>query len=318
MTKAQKFPKLCPGRKIQGMSAILLPFFEDGQVDWNSFRRHVERTLDAGLIPAINMDTGFANLIDATTVAKVLEETKAVADGRSFVAGAMVKDQPGDAFDFDGYATAIDQIQDQGGLPIVFQSYGLAHGPDSQIVESYQRIGDHCDQFLAFELGQMFAPFGAIFSLDVYEQLMKIPSCIGAKHSSLQRQLEWDRLALRDRVRSDFRVLTGNDLAIDMVMYGSDYLLGLSTFAPDVFAKRDAYWESGDSRFYELNDVLQYLGFFAFRDPTPAYKHSAAMFLKLRGWVASSKTHPKSPSRSESDVEVLVEIARQLKLEVKQ
>ena len=35
-------------------------------------------------------------------------------------------------------------------------------------------------------------------------------------------------------VRPDFLVLTGNDLAIDMVMYGSDYLLGLSTFAPDV------------------------------------------------------------------------------------
>ena len=31
-------------------------------------------------------------------------------------------------------------------------------------------------------------------------------------------------------------VLTGNDLAIDMVMYGSDYLLGLSTFAPEAFA----------------------------------------------------------------------------------
>lgn len=49
-----------------------------------------------------------------------------------------------------------------------------------------------------------------------------------------------------------------------MVMYGSDYLLGLSTFAPDYFAKRDAYWESGDPRFYELNDLLQYLGFCPF------------------------------------------------------
>ena len=35
-----------------------------------------------------------------------------------------------------------------------------------------------------------------------------------------------------------FRVLTGNDLAIDIVMYRSDYLLGLSTFAPDLSAKR--------------------------------------------------------------------------------
>jgi hypothetical protein len=110
-------------------------------------------------------------------------------------------------------------------------------------------------------------------------------------------------------------VFTGNDLAIDMVMYGSDYLLGLSTFAPDCFARRDAYWETGDPRFYELNDALQYLGFLAFRPPVPAYKHSAAMFLKLRGWIASDATHPASPTRPESDRDILREICRLLAIE---
>ena len=56
--------------------------------------------------------------------------------------------------------------------------------------------------------------------------LLEIPACLGAKHSSLSRELEWQRLTLRDAKRPGFRVLTGNDLAIDMVMYGSDYLLG--------------------------------------------------------------------------------------------
>ena len=78
----------------------------------------------------------------------------------------------------------------------------------------------------------MFAPFGKIYSLEVYRGLLGIRQCIGAKHSSLRRELEWQRLVVRDAVRPDFLVLTGNDLAIDMVMYGSDYLLGLSTFAP--------------------------------------------------------------------------------------
>ena len=86
----------------------------------------------------------------------------------------------------------------------------------------------------------MFVPYGRIVSLDAYRGLLDIPPCIGAKHSSLSRQAEWERLALRDEVRPDFQVLTGNDLAIDMVMYGSDYLLGLSTFAPEAFARRDA------------------------------------------------------------------------------
>jgi hypothetical protein len=107
-------------------------------------------------------------------------------------------------------------------------------------------------------------------------------------------------------------VLTGNDLAIDMVMYGSDYLLGLSAFAPEHFARRDRLWELEDPAFYELNDVLQYLGCFAFREPVPAYKHDAAMFLHLRGRIASPLTHPDSPTRPESDRAVLEGIARQL------
>ena len=106
----------------------------------------------------------------------------------------------------------------------------------------------------------MFVPYGRIVGLDAYRGLLGIRSCIGAKHSSLSRQAEWERLALRDEVRPEFQVLTGNDRAIDMVMWGSDYLLGLATFAPEEFARRDAYWESGDPRFFELNDVLQYLG----------------------------------------------------------
>jgi hypothetical protein len=49
----------------------------------------------------------------------------------------------------------------------------------------------------------------------------------GLKHSSLRRDLEWERLEVRDRVRPGFRLMTGNDLAIDLVVHGSDYLLGL-------------------------------------------------------------------------------------------
>lgn len=158
----------------------------------------------------------------------------------------------------------------------------------------------------------MFAPFGKIYDLNVYEGLLGIEQCIGAKHSSLNRELEWQRLRLRNETRPDFMVLTGNDLAIDMVMYGSDYLLGLSTFAPDIFAKRDAMWANNDPNFYEVNDLLQYLGFLAFRAPVPAYKHSAAQFLTLRNWITSNHTHPDSPKRPESDIAILQDIAERL------
>jgi hypothetical protein len=71
-------------------------------------------------------------------------------------------------------------------------------------------------------------------------------------------------------------------------------------------------WAENDPGFYELNDQLQYLGYFAFRSPGPAYKHSAAQFLKLRGWISSDRTHPTSPTRPGSDVEVLREIGERM------
>ena len=298
-------PEIKPRRKITGMSAILLPFSADGSVDWANFEAHAVRTADAGLTPAINMDTGYANLIDEPTRTEALQRTEAVLGDRPWIAGAYVGDQPGAAFDMAAYGQQIDQIQKHGGSPIIFQSYGLTSG---DVLDSYGQISKACDQFLAFELGQMFAPFGAIYDLDTYAGLMAIDNCKGAKHSSLSRQLEWDRLKLRDEQRPDFMVLTGNDLAIDMVMYGSDYLLGLSTFAPETFAKRDACWEAGDPAFFELNDVLQYLGCLAFRPPVPAYKHNAAQFLKLRGWIETNATHPDSPKRPDSDIEILQHI----------
>ncbi len=303
---------LTPRRKITGISAILLPFHADHTIDWDGFGQHVSRTLDAGLIPAVNMDTGYAHLIDDTIREQVLERTESLCDGRQFVAGVFVKDNPGDPLNLDAYRRGTQQITAHRGTPIFFQSYGLIESADQQIVAAYQSLAEQCEEFLFFELGKVFAPFGKIYSLDVYQQLMQIPNVIGAKHSSLRRELEWQRLSLRNRLRPEFKVFTGNDLAIDMVMYGSDYLLGLSTFAPDAFARRDAMWHSGDPGFYEWNDVLQYLGTLTFRDPAPAYKHSAAMFLHLRGWLSTNLTHPGSPCRPDSDIPVLQSIVDDL------
>ncbi len=299
-------------RKPVGMSAILLPFEFGGDVDWPGFRAHVERTVAAGLTPAVNMDTGYVNLLDDATRSRVLAETRSTLGGRSFVAGAFVADRPGAAFDLDAYRRAFDTIEHHGGMPIVFQSHGLSDLPRDRLLDAYRALGRDCSRYLAFELGQAFAPFGQIYDLETYAGLLDIPACVGAKHSSLSRSLEWQRLALRNQRRPDFMVLTGNDLAVDMIMYGSDYLLGLSTFAPDAFARRDALWAAGDPAFYELNDLLQYLGFFAFRPPVPAYKHSAAQFLKLRGWINCDDTHPHSPQRPASDRDVLRDIAQRL------
>jgi dihydrodipicolinate synthase/N-acetylneuraminate lyase len=301
-----------PRRKIEGASAILLPFEASGEVDWPGFEAHLARTAGAGLTPAVNMDTGYANLIDDALRNEVLSRTRSILGGQPFLAGAFVGDRPESRWDLDAYLRAIEPIEANGGTPVIFQSYGLTSLDDDRIIAAYAEIGERSDRFIGFELSTDFAPFGRIYSINVYRGLMGVRSCIGAKHSSLHREPEWLRLVERDRLRPDFRVYTGNDLAIDMVIYGSEYLLGLSTFAPDLFAARDAMWLAGDPGFFELNDLLQYLGFFAFRPPVPAYKHSAAMFLKLRGWIRTDQTHPMSPARPSSDRDILRDIARRL------
>lgn len=311
MNTIEKFPSqsIILKRKITGMSAILLPFDQDYAIDWNGFDSHVIRTVEAGLIPAVNMDTGYVNLLDNQTKIDVISRTKRLLCGKAFVAGVYIGDSPNDKWNLEEYVRQLDIVQSNGGIPVIFQSFGLVNQADDKIVECYQALAKYSDKLIAFELGDMFAPFGKIYDLETYTEIMKIPQCIGAKHSSLNRELEWQRLELRNKIRPDFKVFTGNDLAIDMVIYGSDYLLGLSSFAPDLFAYRDRLWEQGEPSFYQLNDLLQYLGFFAFRPPVPAYKHSAAQFLKLQGWINCDHTHPNSPKRPDSDIEILRDIA---------
>ena len=304
---------LTPCRKITGISSILLPFKDNaGTVDWQGFENQVVRVYEAGLLPAVNMDTGFVDLISADLRDEVLQRTQSIASGRFFVAGAFVGDRPGANFNLDAYQRAITDIAHFGGVPVLFQSFGLTEQSDEEISDSYRRISWACDNFIVCEVGAMFAEAGKIYTLDVYRELLTINSCTGVQHCSLERYDAWERLALRNEMRPDFKVYTGNDLMIDMVRYGSDYILGLSTFAPDIFALRDDYWAQGSDRFYQLNDLLQNLGAFGFRDPTSAYKHTAAMILKMQGIIDVDATHPDSPTRPDSDREVLAGILESL------
>lgn len=303
--------RLRPRRKITGMSAVLLPHTSEGDIDWDATEAHVARTAAAGLTPAVNMDTGYVQLLGEADKQRVLDIAADVTAG-AFTAGAYVADQHGDLFDRPAYVAACNEITRRGGIPTIFPSHGLNSLDDTGWVGALAAIGAEVDGFIGFELGSMFVPYGRIPSLDAYRGLMEISTCLGAKHSSLSRELEWDRLELRDAVRPDFKVFTGNDRGIDMVMYGSDYLLGLSTFAPEAFAARDRLWEQGDPGFHELNDLLQYLGEFTFRAPVPGYRHDAAMFFEMRGWAQSDATPVGAPRRPDADRDVLKDILSRL------
>ena len=198
MSGPRAFDLLKPGRTIDGASAVLLPFGPDGSIDWPAFERHLLRTIASGLRPAVNMDTGHVHLLDHSDRTRVLDLCAQLASPGWF-AGAAVRDAPGDGLDFAQLATECEAVAQRGGVPVVFPSFGLAALTEPEWIDVHQQLANHTDVFVAFELGEMFHPAGRILSLDAYEALLDVAACVGAKHSSLERQPEWARLALRDR-----------------------------------------------------------------------------------------------------------------------
>lgn len=298
-------------RKVHGIAAALLPYEREGRIAVEAFQRHLVATHHAGLMNAVNMDTGYVNYLSDSEKQDVLRWTReALGQNVPFVAGAYIENRAGEVVSL--YRQQIDAIVGCGGIPILFQSARLHGRAAKDKAAIYQVVSRGYPHVLAFELGSMFAPNGEIFDEEMFRRLMDIPEIRGMKHSSLDRLLELERLALRDANRPDFRIYTGNDLAVNMIEYGSDYLLGLATFAPEKFAEQDRLWEGGDPAYYALSDALQYLGNVAFRAPVPAYKHSAAVFLHLTGRIPTDLAHPKNPKRPAWESEILRDCARRL------
>jgi dihydrodipicolinate synthase/N-acetylneuraminate lyase len=302
-------------RKVQGIAAALLPFESDGRVAVEAFQRHLGATQRAGLMNAVNMDTGYVNYLSDAEKQEVLGWTREVLGaGVAFVAGAYIENQSGHgAGDVVAlYRREMERIAEFGGIPILFQTARLHEKSAEEKAAAYRAICRGFPRVLAFELGPMFAPNGEIFDEETVRRLMDIPELVGMKHSSLDRMVELERLALRDAHRPEFQIYTGNDLGINMIEYGSDYLLGLATFAPEKFAERDRLWAAGDPAYYAISDVLQYLGNVAFREPVPAYKHSAAMFLHLTGRIPTDLPHPQNLKRPPWEREILQDCVRRL------
>jgi 4-hydroxy-tetrahydrodipicolinate synthase len=303
--------RIKPGRKPLGIAAALLPFEADGRIAVEAFQSHLRATHRAGLINAVNMDTGYVNYLSEEHKSEVLAWTReALGPDVPFIAGAYIEDRDGDAVSL--YRMQMDGIAALGGIPIIFQSARLKGISASEKLAVYRSISKGFPEVIAFELSPVFARNGEIFDEDTVRGLMDIPEIKGIKHSSLDRLLELGRLKLRDSHRRDFRIYTGNDLGINMIEYGSDYLLGLATFSPEKFAERDRLWSEGDAAYYALSDALQHLGNVAFRAPVPAYKHSAAVFLHLTGRIPSPLTHPRNIARPEWEAELLRDCAARL------
>jgi dihydrodipicolinate synthase/N-acetylneuraminate lyase len=297
-------------RFVHGISAALLPYTRGGEIDWAAFEGHLARTRRAGLDVAVNMDTGFGDLLDQGEREAVLDAARrALGPGVRFYAGAYAL---GSADPVAAYRASIRAIQRREAIPVLVQSPAMRGLEPVEKAAFYARLLEGVERAVAFELSPVFAAHGEIWDDETFARILELPALVGSKHSSLDRATELRRLAARDRLRPDFRVYTGNDLAIDLVAYGSDYLLGLSTLAPQAFADRDRALAQGDLDFLARNDALQHLGNVAFRAPVPAYKHAAAQYLHLVGALEVAEIHPRAPRRPESDRILLLDCARRL------
>jgi len=162
------------GRKVQGVAAGLLPFEADGRIAVEAFQNHLRTTHDAGLVNAVNMDTGYVNYLNDSEKQDVLRWTReALGKDVQFVAGAYIEGQTDDVVDL--YRKQMDAIVTHGGIPIVFQTSRL-HGKSAQEKAAiYQMVSRGYPHVLAFELSRMFASNGEIFDEEMVCRLMDIP-----------------------------------------------------------------------------------------------------------------------------------------------
>src|SRR6266849_5485892 len=83
-------------RKVQGIAAALLPYEPDGRVAVDAFAKQLSSTHRAGLMNAVNMDTGYVNYLSDTEKQEVLDWTRqALGKGVPFVAGAYIEQNAG-------------------------------------------------------------------------------------------------------------------------------------------------------------------------------------------------------------------------------
>lgn len=299
--------------EIQGAATVVIPFDANGEPDWESFSSHLDRIAKVGLTPAISTIPGSTALLETSLQVGAAYQAHQCVEGAYF-AGIHVVDDHGDWFNIDHYLRQIDVIAKHGATPIIFPSHGMNALVDDEWLKAMDQIGRNCDRFMVAEVDPKRAPTGKERSFDSYVGLLRNKTCVGVTHASMSRIAEWTRLHRQPSLRSDFLIYSANERAVDMAIYGSNYMLVAASMVPELYARRDRLWAEGDQAFYELNDLLQYLAMFCSRAPIEALPHSALQFMRIRGWIPYDFLPPGLPERPHSDLAVLEEVAVRLGL----
>jgi hypothetical protein len=305
MLEDAPFDLLDPGRRPAGLAPVLLPFDEHGEPDWDGFAHLLGRAVDSGLTPAVNLGAGAADLLGPSTRAEVLATTGAALGGATFVAGVRAEAGTDGAFDPQRLAGAVDAATRHNAIPALLPSPALAELHPDEALGLLAWMGEWCDRLLAVELPAERWPGGRTWALAEFTALLDQRHCVGVIDGSWSRQSEWDRLRRRDDERPGFRLYSANALGVDQVMYGADHCLDLAAAIPDGLADRDEAWEQVDAGVVERHDALQALATLVFRPPVAASRHSLAVALQVRGWLAHDRIHPDLLRRGPGEADLL-------------
>jgi hypothetical protein len=302
---------LTPSRTIDGIAALPVWLDARGRLDLSGLAARLHATFSAGLTPAVNVFAGSVEHLDVESRVDVLTTAAGVARGRRFIAGTLPTEDAAPLA--NRYGRAVDAVVRQGGTPLLLAIDELAVLDGDALAHLWRQSTAGHRGVLIVEMARAFGgPFG-LYGAEVVARLIDVASLGGLVHVSLDRQAEWGRVEARDIARPDFRIYSGHERALDMVSYGSDYLLGVAGCAPEAFAARDHAWRDGLARGFDLNDALQYLGTLLYRAPVGGARHAALQWLQATGAVDAAATPVAGVTRRpDADLVLYRELAGRL------
>jgi hypothetical protein len=301
---------LTPGRTIDGVAALPVWLGVSRRLDLAGLAGRIEATFAAGLTPAVNLYAGAVDVLGADDRIDVLTTAAGVARGRRFIAGTW---PTADAAPLAvRYGRAVDAIVRQGGTPMLLPIRELATLDGDALAHLWRQATAGHRGVLVVEMAAEFGMAADPYPADVITRLIDIPSLGGLVHATFDRAAQWARVEARDIARPEFRIYSGHERGLDMVTYGSDYLLAGAGCAPEAFAARDRAWRAGESLAFDLNDVLQAVGSLLYRAPIDGARHAALQWLHARRVLGAPAPVPGLPLRPDSDLPLYRELAARL------
>ena len=301
---------LTPSRTIDGCASLPVWMGPAGRLDLSGLADRLQATFAAGLTPAVNLYGGSVERLGREQRTDVLATAAGVARGRRFIAGARPTEDTAPLA--VRYGRAIDAVVRQGGTPLLLPIRELVALDGDALSHLWRQATAGHRGVLVIEMAEAFDAPAPLYSTDLVTRLLDIGSLGGLVHASLDRGAEWARVGARDVARPDFRIYSGHERALDMVTYGSDYLLATAGAAPDAFAARDRSWRAGQPIGFEINDTLQALGTLLYREPIAGARHGVLQWLHARGVVRHATPVAGIPSRPDSDLALYRELVARL------